>query len=119
MGPLDATQLALEQALAGASARQQILANNVANANTPGFTRSDLDFQTQLANAIAAGPQALQGLTFSPQKDSSGPADANGNNVDIDTEMSDMAQNALEYESIAEVVNARMKMIQTAIGNGV
>jgi flagellar basal-body rod protein FlgB len=119
VGPLDATQLALEQALAGASARQQILANNIANANTPNFTRSDLDFQAQLANAMAAGPQALQGLAFSPQKDNSGPADANGNNVDIDTEMSDMAQNALEYESIAEVVNARMKMIQTAIGNGV
>ena len=59
MGLFDVTQVALQQALAGASARQQVLANNVANANTPGFTRSDLDFHSQLAAALQNGGSGL------------------------------------------------------------
>ena len=115
---IDPTQLALEQAMRGAAARQQVLANNVANANTPGFKRSDLDFHSQLATALQNGTRGLQSLIFQPQTDSSGPAQANGNNVDIDKEMSNLSQNALDYESLVEVAGARMKMLQTVMGSG-
>jgi flagellar basal-body rod protein FlgB len=118
VGLFDVTQVLLEQALTGAAARQQTLSNNIANANTPNFTRSDLDFQSQLASAMSNGDNAsqLESLSFSPSPDTTSPVQANGNNVDIDTEMADMSQNSLQYETLAQVANARMKMLQDVIG---
>ncbi len=43
---------------------------------------------------------------------------ADGNNVDMDTEMSNLSQNALTYQSLISVANARLKMLATAIGTG-
>ena len=43
---------------------------------------------------------------------------ADGNNVDVDTEMARLSQNALDYESLVSVANARLKMLSTAIGLG-
>jgi flagellar basal-body rod protein FlgB len=116
VGLIDATQRTLEQAMSGAAARQQVLANNIANASTPNFKRSDLDFESQLNAALENGPAGLNSLTFTPQTDNTSPVQANGNNVDTDTEMSDISQNALNYEALVEVASARLKMLQTAIG---
>lgn len=118
MGLIDGTQLIIAQAMNGAAARQQVLANNIANANTPGFTRSDVDFQTQLQNAMQGGESGIQSLTFSPETDTTSPVQSDGNNVNIDAEMADMSQNALEYQTLVEVANARMKMLASAIGTG-
>jgi len=118
VGLFDVTQIALERALSGAAQRQQLLANNLANAETPGFKRSDLDFHAQLADALANGDGNLSNLSFSPQTDSTTSMQADGNNVDVDTEMSNLSENALDYESLVSVANARLKMLQTVIGGG-
>lgn len=120
MGLFDVTQIALERALAGSAQRQQLLANNLANADTPGFKRSDLDFHATLAGALQSGDSAAQlaSLTFAPQTDTTSSMQADGNNVDVDTEMSKLSQNALDYESLVTVANARLKMLATAIGTG-
>lgn len=120
MGLFDVTQIALERALAGAAQRQQIVANNLANADTPGFKRSDLDFHGQLAGALAAGSSGTQlaSLSFTPQTDTASSMQADGNNVDIDTEMATLSQNALDYQSLVAVASARLKMLSTAIGMG-
>jgi len=120
VGLFDTTQIALERALSGASQRQQLLANNLANADTPGFKRSDLDFHSTLAGALAAGDDGsqLESVTFTPETDTSTSLTADGNNVDVDSEMSNLSENALDYESLIAVANARMKMLSTAIGNG-
>ena len=118
MGLFDGTQEVLAQAMAGSAARQQVLANNIANADTPNYRRSDLDFRSQLANAIAGGNLGqLQNLTFSPAVDTTSPVQANGNSVNIDGEMANMSQNALDYETLVEIANARLKMLSTAIGS--
>src|SRR4051794_37870740 len=44
----DTTQIGLERALSGASLRQQAIAQNIANVNTPGYRRQDVDFQSAL-----------------------------------------------------------------------
>jgi flagellar basal-body rod protein FlgB len=120
VGLFDVTQVALERALSGAAQRQQLLANNLANADTPGFKRSDLDFQSQLAGALASGGGAaqLESMSFTPQTDTQSSMQADGNNVDVDTEMSNLSQNALTYEALVSVASARMKMLGTAIGAG-
>ena len=43
---------------------------------------------------------------------------ADGNNVDVDTEMAKLSENALDYQSLVSVSNARLKMLSTAIGHG-
>jgi flagellar basal-body rod protein FlgB len=120
VGLFDTTQIALERALAGSAQRQQLLANNLANADTPGFKRSDLDFESTLQGAMASGDSAsqLESVSFTPQTDTTSSMTADGNNVDTDTEMSNLTQNSLDYQSLVAVANARLKMLSTVIGNG-
>ena len=115
----DTSMVGLQMAMYGANLRQEVLANNVANANTPGFKRSDVDFHAALEQAFAGSPtpQSLEQLSFQPTPDqSAGSEQVDGNNVDIDAEMADLSQNTLDYESMASVMSTRMQILKTAIG---
>lgn len=118
MGLFDTTQLGLEQAISGAALRQRAIANNIANANTAGYKRVDVDFHSALQDALS-GPDAKgaleKGLGLSPQTDNATASRADGNNVDIDTEMANLSQNALEYQSLVQVARARLTMLQIAM----
>ncbi len=120
----DVTQIALERALQGSSLRQQVLANNLANANTPGFKRSDVNFQDSLGRALSAAgagdgaPDALGGLAFGPETDSTSTMRADGNNVDVDAEMANLQENSLEYQALVSVARSRLAMLKTVIGGG-
>ena len=119
MGLFDVTQIALERALSGAALRQQALASNIANANTPGFKRSDVDFHAALAEAFDRGSgagSALEDVTFSKKTDLGTSSRADGNNVDIDQEMANLSENALDYQALVSLVRARVQMLQTVIG---
>ena len=118
MGLFDVTDLALERALQGAGLRQQVIANNIANVNTPGFKRSDVDFQASLASALDTGnqTQALDSVSFAPQTDSTSTMRADGNNVDVDQEMANLTDNALTYQTLSAIARTRLQMLQTAIG---
>ncbi len=115
MGLFDSTQDVLDSAMSGALLRQTVLANNLANANTAGFKRSDVDFQTTLADALDTG-RAPSSVAFAPQQDTSTAMTADGNNVDIDTEMADLAQNGEEYNALAAVAKTRLSILQTVLG---
>lgn len=119
MGLFDVTQAALDRALEGAAQRQQLLASNLANADTPGFKRSDLDFHGALAAALDQGDSAAQvaALPFAPQTDSAGAITPDGNNVDVDVEMANLSANAIDYETLVEVAHARLQMLSSAIGS--
>lgn len=115
---IDNTQLGLERALSGASLRQSVLANNLANAETPGFRRMDVDFHDALAQAMGSADSAtIESTTFTPQQDPQSMR-ADGNGVDVDTESATMAKNGLEYEALVSVAKARIQIIQSAIGVG-
>jgi flagellar basal-body rod protein FlgB len=118
MGLFDITDAALQQGMAGAGLRQQLLANNLANVNTAGFKRSDVDFQSTLASALSSGrpESALGSLTFQPQVDNVTSMRADGNNVSADQELSEMTANAVQYEALAAVQKARFGWLRTAMG---
>ena len=120
MGLFDLTDLVVQRSLEGASLRQEVLSNNLANANTAGFQRSDVNFESSLASALGSSDpgSAVSGLAFQPQTDSKSPMQADGNNVDLETEMSGLTQNAVEYETLTEIEKNRMSMISSAIGGG-
>jgi flagellar basal-body rod protein FlgB len=113
----DTTQLSLTQAMSGASARQEALADNLANANTPGYVRRDVDFHSAIAAAMPAGRATLESLSFTAQAESSAFAmQPDGNTVDVDHEAAELAKNGLDYEALTQVARARDDILRSAMG---
>jgi len=117
----DTTQLALKRAIEGAALRQTALANNLANANTPGYRRVDVDFHSTLGRALAAGTgtearDALERTTFAAATDAAGAVRADGSSVDPDAESAKLAANALEHQAAVQVAATRNAILQTAMG---
>jgi len=116
----DSSIVGVEKAMQGSLLRQQVLANNIANANTPGFQRSDVDFQSALAQAFSSGTPStgqLEQITFSPQTAANGAMQVDGNTVDINTENADLSENTLDYQALESVMGTRMSILKTAIGS--
>jgi flagellar basal-body rod protein FlgB len=115
----DTTQLALERAISGAATRQEALAANIANADTPGYRRVDVDFHGALAAAMGSSDKrsALAQTGFAPQVDkSAGATRADGSTVDIDTESAKMAANALDQQAAVQVAQTRIHILESALG---
>ena len=117
MNLFDTTQTALERAMAGATLRQTALSENIANANTPGYRRRDVDFHGALRSAMNRGDD-LSGVRFGVQSDPTAVMRADGNGVDVDNEAANLAKNALEYESLVGVSRARIEILRLAMGLG-
>jgi flagellar basal-body rod protein FlgB len=120
MDLFDISMVGLQRGMSGALLRQQVLANNLSNANTPGFKRSDVDFHSALAAALggdAATPASVQNTGFSVQTDTQTTMRADGNNVDVDAEMASLSENTLDYQAMTSVLTTRVKILETAIGN--
>ena len=112
----DITHVALERALTGASLRQKTLTENLANANTPGYQRKDVDFHTTLQSAMVGGVSAVKQTSFSAMNTGEGAVRADGGTVDIDRESAELSENGLEYQALSTVVNARMDILRAAMG---
>lgn len=115
MDIFDPTQLDLTAAIRGAGLRQSALAQNIANANTPGYRREDVDFHSALQQAMGNGESPDQ-IQFSVQQDPSAPMRADGNSVDIDSESAKLAENGLEYEALVSVARGRIDILDAAMG---
>jgi flagellar basal-body rod protein FlgB len=113
----DITHVALERALSGASLRQKAIAENLANANTPGYRRQDVDFHGALQRAMGSGREAVERTGFSVEADPASPVRADGGSVDVDVETTALAQNGLEYEAIASIIKTQDSILRTAIGS--
>jgi flagellar basal-body rod protein FlgB len=112
----DTTQNGLERALSGAALRQTAIASNLANINTPGYRRQDVDFQSALQQAFAAGPDAVDTVQPTIQVDRTSQVRADGSSVDVDTEAAAQAKNGLTYEALSTVLKARNDILQIAMG---
>jgi flagellar basal-body rod protein FlgB len=116
----DTTQLVLERAIEGAGKRHEALAANIANANTPGYQRVDVDFHTALTAAVSRGDEAgnaLTGMSFAAARDAAaGATRADGSTVDIDSESAKLAANALEQQAAVQVAHARLGILKAAMG---
>jgi flagellar basal-body rod protein FlgB len=114
----DSTQLALGAALQGAHARQTALADNLANVDTPGYVRKDVDFHGALAAAMGANDPraALAGTRLTTTSDGAGVVRADGSTVDVDAESAKLAANGLEYEQLASAARVRLDILRSAMG---
>ena len=98
----------------GSWLRETALTNNIANADTPGYQRQEVDFESALQSAMLGG-QPVDELQFSAQTvpTEAGP---NGEAVSVDQESARLAQNGLDYQALTDVVNTRNGIIRSAIG---
>lgn len=119
MSLFDVTSSALEVAIKGTEARQSVLANNLANANTPNFKRSDISFQGALASALSSSSRGdtsgVDATPFTTSTDSSSSMRADGNNVDVDVESANLAKNQLLFDSVMAIDTKRLHTMDSAI----
>ena len=118
MSILDPTQITLMRAISGATLRNTVLSNNIANADTPGFQPSDVDFHATLANALEDEPEAMAAITFAPEELGTGAQRADGNGVDSEAEAAKLAENGLELNALTQIANSRVQIMKTAMGLG-
>lgn len=107
----------LEGGLRLLSLRQQVLSNNVANANTPGFKRSDVPFQ-QIMQQFISSQGTAQPATPLIRREGGSSIKPDGNNVDIDSEMVQLAENNLIYQAAIRQLNMRINHLRLSISEG-
>ena len=110
----DVTISALHAALRGLSARQRVIADNVANIETPGFTAGRVDFESSLAAALSEGhdPLTTSSPIFSRSNDEAMP---NGNNVRLDEEMLAGTETNLRYQLITNAMSDKFRLLRSVI----
>jgi flagellar basal-body rod protein FlgB len=115
MSLLDNTQLALQSAMSGSMLRQSVLANDLANANTPGFQPEDVNFQQTLASAMADG-KSPSSVSYSPYSENVVNS-ADGNGVDSDTVNAEIGENGLLYQDFTQIAAAREGILESAMNS--
>ncbi|MCB0882570.1 MAG: flagellar basal body rod protein FlgB [Thermoleophilia bacterium] len=140
----DITTKALTAAIRGGMARQQVISQNIANADTPGYKALSVDFEGALAAAIASDRSRLSSTSFGsvqgPQwwdqtpeaglgmggdavgrvsptqsRETSTTERVDGSNVDPDKEMSDLAANQIAYNTANALLRTRIGQFRTVI----
>jgi flagellar basal-body rod protein FlgB len=92
------------------SARQRLVASNIANADTPGYHTLDFDFTSEFQNAMAGLPRAEE-VTNLPVKN-------DGNNVNLDRESRMLAENAMRFQLASNLMRSQLRMVRSAIDEG-
>ncbi len=129
----------LERSLDYSSTQQAAISANLSNVNTPGYERKDASFATVLAQATDGatdqsaplpglinqpGHIPIDGAYTSPTggvpvvTDTSGEMRIDGNNVDVDTEMSKLAENQIYYQAVSQFMGGQLSNLKYVIGGG-
>ncbi len=122
----------LEKSLAGAGLRQRVISNNIANVNTPGFKRSEVAFEEILQQQLSGGNGKISlnctnAKHITPQPGNNTVAQRlvsdntmrlDGNNVDIDAEMANMAKNTIYYDAVTQQMSRYFSSLKNVIREG-
>ena len=127
----------LEKALNASSMQHQVISNNIANVNTPGFKASEVVFQNKLDRVLNS--REVNYMPLKVTHSSHIPIEENmtldmirpeiitrnetamrndDNNVDIDTEMAKMAENTAYYSSLAQITSTKIAGLRSVITDG-
>ena len=127
----------LSRAMTAASMRQEVVANNIANVNTPNYRKKNVEFEDLLAREIY-GEKTPEGklqmvqthskhLPYKPREIHATPTlvednttimRVDDNNVDVDIEMATLAKNQIYYNSLATQLGGYVQKIRNAITSG-
>lgn len=105
---LDNIAAGIEQYMNLVSARQKLVASNIANADTPGYQTKDIDFEHELqSQMLGSKPNVIEVSGLKNKND--------GNNVDTDREARLLAENALRFSVASNLAHSEVSTIRTAI----
>lgn len=120
--------LLLKQALHACARRQEAIAHNIANVNTPGYRRVDVSFEqflrsTPIAPLRVSNPRHFSSpplQTPSPRlsADEDAPMRPDGNTVDIEYEMAQLAENQIRFQALSQLITGRYQSLKTVITGG-
>lgn len=122
----------LEKGIDATWLRNEVINNNIANADTPGFKASEVKFEEIMAaslgtdgsgvqlkatneNHISAAGNSISDLEPEVVTETSTSTGVDENNVDIESEMVALAKNSIEYYTLVSKVNSEFKKLNTAI----
>jgi len=127
---LDKTLNFHQQALGLRAARQELLASNIANSDTPNFKAKDIDFSSVLREKLSATSPTTVLNTTSPMHISNGKENGignsivyripmqpsvDGNTVDMDSERTRFADNSIKYDASISFISMQFRNLLTAI----
>ncbi len=92
------------------SARQKLVASNIANVDTPGYRTQDIDFQSEFLNAAGGAPHTV-GVPDLPVKN-------DGNDVSLDRESRLLAENGLRFQLASNLLRSQIRLVKSAIQGG-
>ena len=124
----------LEKSLDASLLRNEVIAQNIANVDTPGYKKRTVKFEEYLANAlkgsnfkgfkthskhISIGGDNVDSIDIKVTQDYKELSmRLDGNNVDIEAEMAAMAKNTIQYNTLVQSLNSRFKSLKSVISEG-
>lgn len=118
--------LSMKIALDGLSRRQEVISNNLANVDTPGYQSQTLNFEDAVRIALNKAESlplrttnsahlggAAQDPGFLVQNRAGGTARADGNNVDIDAELTDMTETGVRYQTLSQMASKKLLLLKS------
>ena len=116
----------LDKAADASWKRENLIANNIANADTPGYKRQDLDFQSVLKNELgnykyqnldqkinSVDLTKLNPMIYTDHENYSYRLD--GNNVDMDTEQVELASEQIKYQALTQSITSEFQRLQSVL----
>ena len=107
---LDRVAGQLERYMDLLSTRQNLVASNIANSDTPGYRTQDIDFQSEFLNATGGAPHIAEVNELPVKND--------GNNVSLDREARLLAENALRFQVASQLMKSQIRVVRSAIKEG-
>jgi len=127
----------LEKSLNASAMQHQMISNNISNVDTPGFKRSEVVFQSKLNEALGLAEKQemplylthVNHIPISPKitvqnvqpeiiVNNETSLRPDGNNVDVDSEMTKMAENTAYYSALAQITSLKLSGLQSVISDG-
>lgn len=111
----DQTSQGLQYALNSLSLREQVVSQNIANAQTPGYVAQDVNFQGTLDQIMSGAQQATPAQTGTVVNAPDVSARQDGNTVSLESEMGRQNQTTTLYNTLTQLMTDRMQILKTAI----
>lgn len=119
----------LQQSMDYASLKNKTISNNIANVDTPNYKAKDVQFKNVLSQEMGSFdakrtnskhiPFSSSGSSpFSVTLNRNTEYNHNGNNVDVDQEMSDLAKNQIYYQALVDRLNGKFRSLESVIKGG-
>ncbi|OAT82848.1 flagellar basal-body rod protein FlgB [Bacillus sp. MKU004] len=121
------TITSLESGLDYASLNQKVISQNIANVDTPNYKAKEVDFKTVLNQTMQLDAKRTDSRHFTFKSADTHPAvksrnayqfNHNGNGVDLDKEMSNMAENQIYFNALSDRINGKFNSLKTVIRGG-